>query len=104
MSKLIRDVFLALVLCIGLSAAAMAQAPAPQLRGFPTPEAATDALVAAIRTNDDKALTAMLGSTWHEFAPGSDRDDDEIRTQFLKAWDENHKIMPDGPDKALVGA
>ena len=38
MSKLIRDVFLALVLCIGLSAAALAQpqAPAPQLRGFPT--------------------------------------------------------------------
>jgi hypothetical protein len=46
----------------------------------------------------------MLGSTWHEFAPGSDRDDDEIRTQFLKAWDESHKVIPDGPDKALLGA
>ena len=43
MSKLIRGVFLALVLCVGLSAAAMAQAPAPQLRGFPTAEAAADA-------------------------------------------------------------
>jgi hypothetical protein len=105
MSNLIRGVFLALVLCVGMSAAATAQAPAPpQLRGFPTPEAATDALTEAIRTNDDKALTAMLGSTWHEFAPGSDRDDDEIRTQFLKAWDESHKIIPDGPDKALFGA
>jgi hypothetical protein len=105
MSNLIRGVFLALMLCVGMSAAATAQAPAPpQLRGFPTPEAATDALTEAIRTNDDKALTAMLGSTWHEFAPGSDRDDDEIRTQFLKAWDESHKIIPDGPDKALFGA
>ncbi len=38
MSKMIRGVFLALVLCVGLSAAALAQpqAPAPQLRGFPT--------------------------------------------------------------------
>ena len=105
MSKLIRSVFVALVLCVGMSAAAIAQSPAPpQLRGFPTPEAATDALTEAIRTNDDKALTAMLGSSWHEFAPGSDRDDDEIRTQFLKAWDESHKIIPDGPDKALFGA
>jgi hypothetical protein len=105
MNNLIRGVFLALVLCVGMSAAAIAQAPAPpQLRGFPTAEAATDALVEAIRTNDDKALTAMLGSSWHEFAPGSDRDDDEIRTQFLKAWDESHKIIPDGPDKATFGA
>ena len=46
----------------------------------------------------------MLGSSWHEFAPGSDRDDDEIRTQFLKGWDESHKVIPDGPDKALFGA
>jgi DUF2950 family protein len=102
MSTLMPRAFLALTLCVALSAAAIAQAP--QLRGFPTPEAAADALTEAIRTNDDKALTAILGSTWHEFAPGSDRDDDEIRTQFLKAWDENHKIIPDGPDKALVGA
>ena len=44
MSKLIRGVFLALALCVGLSAAALAQRTAPQLRGFPTPEAAADAL------------------------------------------------------------
>ena len=31
-------------------------------------------------------------------------DDDEIRSQFLGAWDESYKIIPDGPDKALVGA
>lgn len=36
--------------------------------------------------------------------PGSDQHDEEIRERFLKAWDEGHKIIPDGPDKALVGA
>ena len=82
--------------------AALGQA-LPQLRGFPTAEAAADALTDAIRKNDDKALSAILGSTWHEFAPGSDRDDDEIRAQFLKAWDESHKIVAEGPDKALIG-
>ena len=80
------------------------QAPAPQLRGFATPEAAADALTAAIRNNDDKAMTAILGSTWHEFAPGGDRDDDEIRATFLKAWDEKHSIVAEGTDKALFGA
>ena len=49
-------------------------------------------------------MTAILGSTWHEFAPGSDRDDDEIRAAYLKAWDEKHAIIPEGPDKALFGA
>ena len=55
MSKMIRGVFLALVLCAGLSAAALAQpqAPAPQLRGVATEESAADAVVAAIRNNDD---------------------------------------------------
>jgi len=93
-------------LCVGLSVPALAQpqAPAPQLRGFPTPEAAADAITEAIRNNDDKAMTAILGSTWHEFAPGSDRDDDEIRATYLKAWDEKHTIIPEGPDKALFGA
>ena len=104
MSKLIRNVLLALALCVGLSATALAQPQAPQLRGFPTAEAAADALTDAIRKNDDKALSAILGSTWHEFAPGSDRDDDEIRAQFLKGWDESHKIISESPDKALIGA
>ena len=104
MSKLIRDLFLALVLCAGLSMAALAQPQGPQLRGFPTPEAAADALTEAIRNNDDKALTAILGATWHEFAPGGDQDDDEVRAAFLKAWDEKHAIIAEGPDKALFGA
>jgi len=104
MSKRIRDFFLALVLSVGLSAAALAQPQPPQLRGFATPEAAADALTAAIRSNDDKALAAILGSTWHEFAPGGNRDDDEIREAFLKAWDEKHAVIPEGPDRALFGA
>ena len=51
----------------------------------------------AIRNNDDKALTAILGSTWHEFAPGSDQDDDEIRAaSSSRRGTRSHKIMPEG--------
>ena len=91
------------VLALGfwLSMSAAAQTPA-SLKSFPTAEAAADALTDAIRRDDDKAVAAILGSGWHDFLPGSDRDDDEVRAKFLKAWDESHKIVPEGDDKALV--
>jgi hypothetical protein len=79
-------------------------AQTPQLRGFPTPEAAADALTDAIRKHDDKTIAAILGASWNDIVPGSDWQDEEVREQFLKAWDENHKIIPEGADKALVGA
>ena len=105
MINLVRRAFVALALCGALAAAALAQTPqqAPQLRGFPTAEAAADALTDAIRKNDDKAMTAILGSTWHDFAPGNDQEDDEARAKFLKGWDESHKMLPENDDRVLVG-
>lgn len=116
MRRLIIRAIAAFVVCAGLWAGAAAQTPAPtpaptqpqsqtpQLQGFPTPEAAANALTEAIRKNDDKAVAAILGVGWHDLIPGSDWQDDEIRERFLKAWDENHTIIPQGPDKVLVGA
>jgi len=96
-----RRAFLVLALCTGLAGVVLAQTP--QLRGFPTAEAAADALTDAIRKNDDKAIMAILGSTWREFAPGNDQEDDEARAKFLKGWDESHKILPQSDDRVLVG-
>ena len=83
---------------------APATAPGPTLKGFPTPEAAADALTEAIRKHDDKAITALLGVDWNTLIPGSAWQDEELRERFLKAWDEGHKIIQEGPDKALMGA
>ena len=102
MSSFMRSTVAAIALCVGLSMAALAQAPV--LQGFATPDAAAEALTDAIRKHDDKAIAAILGRSWNDFIPGSDQHDEEIRERFLKAWDEGHKIIPDGPDKALVGA
>lgn len=116
MRNLIARAVGALALCACVLASALAQTPtpapastqaqpqAPQLQGFPTPEAAADALTDAIRKHDDKALSAILGVGWNDLIPGSDWEDEEIRERFLKAWDENHTIIPQGPDKVLVGA
>ena len=74
------------------------------MRGFPTPEAAADALTDAIRKKDDAALTAIVGTAWHVLLPGNDQEDEETLTKFLKAWDESHKLLPQGADRVLVGA
>jgi hypothetical protein len=89
-------------------------APAPQTRPtaeqvarqrlFPTAEAAADALTEALRKDDDKAMAAMLGSDWRDFVPGTREDEDKSREEYLKAWDQNHKVAPDGDNanKMLV--
>lgn len=104
MTKLVSRFLAALVLYVGLLGASLAQAPMPQLKGFATPEAAADALTDAIRKHDDKEITAILGVDWHTLIPGSDWQDEELRGNFLKAWDEGHRIIQETPDKALVGA
>lgn len=80
------------------------QSEAPQLKGFPTPEAAADALTEAVRKHDDKAIAALLGVGWNNLIPGSDWQDEEVRENFLKAWNESHRIILETPEKALVGA
>ena len=75
--------------------------PAKQ-RHFPTAEAANDAITDALRKDDDTAIAAMLGSSWRDFVPGTKEDEDKARETYLKAWDENHKLVPDGDNKMLV--
>ena len=107
---------LALVAAGGFALCADAQtpqpSPVPQTRGtaaqpvkqlhFPTAEAANDAITDALRKDDDKAIAAILGSSWRDFVPGTREDEDKARETYLKAWDENHKLVPDGDNKMLV--
>lgn len=117
MSILQRRSVMAAGLSLGLVPSAWAQTPTPapvpatkaqpapaQLRRFPTPEAAIDALVDAIRKDDDKAVAAILGTGWQDFVPGQIDDEDEVRAKFLKAWDDAHKLIPENDDRVLVGA
>jgi len=114
MSKLLHA-FLALVLVGVLASPAAAQAPQaapapqakqaaqpPKQRLFPTAEAAADTLTEALRKDDDNAIAAILGSGWRDFVPGTRDDEDKSRETYLKAWDENHKLVADGDSKRLV--
>ena len=100
--------------CVSLSAAAQtppptptpqtspANKPAPTLQSFPTPDAAAETLTEALRKDDDKTIKAILGAGWRDLVPGTKEDEDEARAKYLTAWDEGHKIVLSGDDKAQV--
>jgi hypothetical protein len=91
---------LAPALLVGLAATAAAQQPATT-QGFATADAAMDALVAALKRKDNKALASILGPWWLDFIPTSNRNFERSRATFLAAWDVNHKVSVEG-DKAVV--
>ena len=102
-ASLLKRAILALLLAgsftAGLSAIGWAQPAKPQ--GFATPEAAADALTEAIRRDDDKAVSAALGSGWRDFVLGRPEDEERVREKFLQAWDAGHKVVIDG-NKATI--
>lgn len=79
-------------------AAALAPSMAWAQKAFATPEAAGNAFIEAVATNDDAMLHALLGPDLRRFIP--ERVDDETRTAFLYASSKGRKILSDGPDRA----
>lgn len=74
----------------------------PQHR-YPTPEAAVEALVTAVRADDPRRIRAVLG-------PGSDKlissgdpvADRQGRARFVAAFDKKSRIEPEGDAKAIL--
>ncbi|GEP53357.1 DUF2950 domain-containing protein [Reyranella soli] len=100
MKILVRILFL-VALVIG-AGSVLAQ-PAKQ-KHFATAEEAATALTEAIRKDDDKAVQAILGTGWRDIIPGTTGHEDDLRERYLEAWDKNHKIIPDGGERAYVEA
>lgn len=93
---------LSLVLLLTLSFAGTTFAQADKQERFTTADAAAQTLSEAIRKNDDKKIETILGTGWRNLIPGNAAHEDDVRARFLTAWDENHKIVPQGDDKALI--
>ena len=92
---------LAFALAATLSAPAWAAAPAQQ--GFPSPEGAVDALVAATRGDDTAALLRILGPHGRKLVfSGDPVADRQGRSRFVAAYDHRHGIERQGADKAIL--
>ena len=87
-----------------VAAAALIPAQAAAQKAFSSPEAAAEALVAAVETDDAQALRAILGRNWTSFIPIDDVDREDVET-FLTAWKTAHKLVADadGPVHLAVG-
>jgi hypothetical protein len=80
----------ALSAAMSISTAAWAQ------KAFPTTEAAGNAFIDAVATNDDAAIRELLGADFRRFIPPETVTADE-RTAFLYASSKGRKIISDGP-------
>jgi hypothetical protein len=69
---------------------------------FPTADAAASAFTEAVRKNDRKALAAIWGADWRDFVPGTDDDMQRRRQAYLAAWDDSHKLVMSGDNKAAI--
>jgi len=98
---LFRRGLLVAALALGMATGAVAQTAA-RLQGFPSADAAANALADAVRKNDQKAIAAMWGANWRDFVPGTDNDVQRRRGVFLKNWDESHKLILSGDSKAQI--
>jgi hypothetical protein len=83
------------------SSAAATAAPVTQ-KTFPTAEAAVDAFVAALRTNDSAALTEIFGPDSEDLVSSGDPvADSNGRARFVAAYDAAHELVP-GDDGSVV--
>ena len=75
----------------------------PTARTFDTPAAAVDALVAALRSNDQAALHAILGPGSSKLLDSGDRvADAESRKRFLAAYEVRNALVARGTDRVVL--
>ena len=63
---------------------------------FPTPDAAGDAFVAALKTSDEAEMRRILGDDWRTYIPtdGVEREDVDA---FIADYTSSHQIVNEGP-------
>ena len=100
-SRCLRLAHLAMVVGgLVIASAAMAQ------QGFRSPEEAAEALVAAVRADDQKEVVKVLGpGSMDVISSGDAVNDENLRKAFLAAYDVRHSIKREGekPATLLIG-
>jgi Protein of unknown function (DUF2950) len=94
--------FYSTLLAAGLSAASFST-PATAQQNYASPAAAADALAAAAKSGDQRALLVVLGrSGWNTVSSGDDVADAAARQRFTAAYEAKHSIAADGDKKAIL--
>ena len=86
-----------------VAAVALASTPAFAQKAYPSADAAAKAFFDAIANYDESALRTVLGADWKRFVPAGEIDREDIY-DFLAAYSKQHKVVADGPNRALLSA
>jgi hypothetical protein len=96
-------VLIGLVAICLLGATGAAWAAAPKQATFKSPEEAADALVAALKANDERGLFALFGPESGKLIGSGDATADKTdRAKFVAAFEEAHKIEMQGDAIAVL--
>ena len=88
------------LLALALSPAFAEEAP---VKTFPSYRAAISAFVAALSTNDEAAVTGIIGAKAQDLLTSGDAvQDDNARKSFLASYHEAHAFVRENPDKVLL--
>jgi hypothetical protein len=88
---------------IAAEAAPVTTAHGTHQQQFATPEAAVQALVAALRSDDTQRIHRVLGPGSSKLIRSGDAvADDQARDRFIAAYEQGWKIEPDGDSKATL--
>lgn len=99
MSVSLKQLFAAM--CVTLLLAALPGLAIAQQTRFPSADAAAAAFVDAIARSDGDAVRVILGADYRKvLPPGKISPDDKL--DFLSAWAQGHRIVPQGDDKATL--
>ncbi len=95
----------AVILTLCLPVVVLAQQPGQKT--FSSADQASNALVAATKNNDEKALLEILGRDGKQLiSSGDDAEDAESRTNFVERYEQMHRLVrePDGTTVLYIGA
>src|SRR5271169_195478 len=102
---LIKVAMAAIILTVCLSGSSKAQEKGQKT--FPSAEDATQALVTAIQSNDEKAILDALGQDAKQIVSSGDEvEDKQNRANFVQKYGEMHRLVnePDGTIILYIGA
>jgi hypothetical protein len=94
-----------ILLTVCFATRSMAQQPGQKT--FASPEDASNALVAAAQSNDEKAMLAILGPDGKRIvSSGDETEDAQSRANFVQRYQEMHRLVkePDGTTILYIGA
>jgi len=95
----------AILLTVCFPIRSMAQQPGQKT--FSSPEDASNALVTAAQSNDEKAMLDILGPDGKQIvSSGDEAEDAESRASFVRRYEQMHRLVkePDGTTVLYIGA